>query len=547
MIRAITVGVMAGALVWGRPAPAAADSSVTNAETALAADLFAGRTVLRLDISIPPEGLRALSGSWDGDGRQRPSALARVKEGGRVYTNVALHVKGGAGSYRSLNDNPGLTLNFEKNAPGQSFHGLKKLSLDNSVQDPSFLNDFICRELFNRAGSPTPRAGFTVVRLNGRTLGVHVLTEGFNKQFLHHYFKNVRGNLYQTNGNQEITERLEVNSGDDPLNNSGLRALANAVDEADPAKRWQRLGETLDVDRFLTFMAMEIMLCHWDGYCMNVNNYRIFHDLDANKMVFIAHGMDQMFGTGTMRFGGGKSSAECPIFPPWHGAVAEAVMSTPEGRRLYLARLSQLYTNLFKVDLLLARVDELAATVGSALKDAGSPALAGYQEAVDDLKVHIKERDRSLTRQLALASKPRAPRASTPIHIEGWVPRVQEGQPRFDKAILESHAHALHISAQRGATGGSWRCRVELEPGRYRFEGTIRVEQVVARENQGGACLRISGGRSKHQMSGSGDWRPFAYEFEVGSPSSGELVCELRAVSGEAWFDADKLQIVPVE
>jgi CotH protein len=344
-MRTVAAWLTAIVLICGRAACALSNSPDTNSESASLADLFAGRTVLRIEIEILSQRNRALPPNWH---ESRDGAtLARVREGGRLYTNVALHLKGGAGSFRSLNDNPGLTLNFQKYAPKQAFHGLKKLSLNNSVQDPTFLNDVICRDLFNRAGVPTPRAGFAAVRLNGRDLGIHILTEGFDKQFLRHYFANVQGNLYQTHGNQEITDRLDVNSGDDPSNDSGLRALARAIDEPEPAVRWKRLNETLDLDQFLSFMAMEIMLCHWDGYCMNQNNYRIFHDLGANKMVFIAHGTDQMFGTGTMRLAGGKSSAECPIFPPWHGAVARAVMSTPEGRRLYIGRLGELYTNLF--------------------------------------------------------------------------------------------------------------------------------------------------------------------------------------------------------
>src|SRR5438105_588982 len=219
----------------------AAASAVTNSEAAILDDLFGGRTVLRLAIDIPPDGMRAFSGGWGGP--RRASTLATVREGRRVYTNVSLHLKGGFGSFRPIDDDPGLTLNFEKFAAGQSFHGLKKLSLNNGVQDPTFLNDKICRELVNAAGTPTPRAGFTTVQLNGRDLGVHVLTEGFNKQFLRHYFTNVHGNLYQTHGNQEITQQLDVNSGDDPKNDSGLRALAQAIKEEDRAARWRRLGE----------------------------------------------------------------------------------------------------------------------------------------------------------------------------------------------------------------------------------------------------------------------------------------------------------------
>jgi spore coat protein H len=546
LISRILVVHLAGAALALSGRVFAASSDVTNSETTYLADLFAGRTVLRLQIEIPRSGMRDLS-EHDWDNHHRPNALATVNEGGHVYTNVEVHVKGGAGSYRPIDNNPALTLNFEKNAPGQTFHGLKKFSLNNSVQDPTFLNEKICRELFNSAGSPAPRAGFTTVQLNGRNLGIHVLTEGFNKQFLRHYFENVHGNLYQTHGNQEITDRLDVNSGDDPKNDAGLLALAQAIQEEDPVVRWNRLEQTLDVDRFMTFMAMEVMLCHWDGYCMNQNNYRVFHDLGANKIVFIAHGMDQMFGTGTMRLGGGQSSADCPIFPPLRGTVADAVMSTPEGRRLYIERLGDLYTNLFHVEVLLKRVDELSSVVRSAMTNSGPRWARDYQREVDDLKAHIEERGKSLARQLADASKPRDPSRSEPIHLTGWTKRVQDGQPQFDKDVQEFRSNLLHISALNGKASGSWRTRLQLEPGRYRFEGEIRVRAVGQGNKGAGAGLRISGGRPIRELSGSTDWRPFAYEFQVGENREIEFICELRALDGEAWFDAEKLQVVRID
>src|SRR6185369_7291411 len=102
----------------------------------------------------------AMRNSGWGRGQRRTSVKAKVKEGGRVYTNVAIHLKGAAGSFRPIDDNPGLTLNFDKFVHGQSFHGLDKFSLNNSVQDPSFLSEKICRELFEVAGVPVPRAAF---------------------------------------------------------------------------------------------------------------------------------------------------------------------------------------------------------------------------------------------------------------------------------------------------------------------------------------------------------------------------------------------------
>jgi spore coat protein CotH len=101
---------------------------------------------------------------------------------------VAIHLKGSAGSFRPVEDKPALTLNFDKFAPGQRFHGLKKIHLNNSVQDSSYLSEQISRELFLAAGVPTTRATQAKVQLNGRNLGVCVLVEGWNKQFLKRHF-----------------------------------------------------------------------------------------------------------------------------------------------------------------------------------------------------------------------------------------------------------------------------------------------------------------------------------------------------------------------
>src|SRR5262249_49707423 len=64
----------------------------------------------------------------------------------------------------------------------------------------------------------------------------------------------------------------------------------------DLAKRAEKLEKLVDVDRFLTLAALEVMTCHWDGYAMHANNYRVYHDPDSGKITIFPHGMDQMFG-----------------------------------------------------------------------------------------------------------------------------------------------------------------------------------------------------------------------------------------------------------
>src|SRR5207253_9336101 len=114
---------------------------------------------------------------------------ATVREGDIVYTDVGIHLKGAAGSKRDLNDKPALTLNFDKFQDRQKFHGLDKIHLNNSVQDPSYMTELLCGELFRAAGVPAARTTHARVELNGRDLGLYVLKEGFTKTFLRRYFK----------------------------------------------------------------------------------------------------------------------------------------------------------------------------------------------------------------------------------------------------------------------------------------------------------------------------------------------------------------------
>src|SRR5687768_18503288 len=108
---------------------------VKTGKATRADEFFASTNIVRIRLEIPPAGIAALRRTSWGHGNERPVVRITVREGTTVYTNVTAHLKGAAGSFRPVDQNPGFTLNFDKLAPGQSFHGLEKLSLNNSVQD----------------------------------------------------------------------------------------------------------------------------------------------------------------------------------------------------------------------------------------------------------------------------------------------------------------------------------------------------------------------------------------------------------------------------
>ena len=57
---------------------------------------------------------------------------------------------------------------------GQRFLGLKKLTLNNMVQDASMVHEGLAYRAFRAVGVPAPRTGYAFVRLNGSAYGVYL-------------------------------------------------------------------------------------------------------------------------------------------------------------------------------------------------------------------------------------------------------------------------------------------------------------------------------------------------------------------------------------
>ena len=171
-------------------------------------NFFASKDVLRISIEIEPKQIQLLKMA------DRSYVPCTVKvEGGQTYTKVGIHLKGAAGSYRGLEDRPALSLNFDKFNDGQKFYGLDKLHLNNSVQDGSYLNELICRELSRNSGLPTGRATHAMVKLNNRDLGLYVLLEGLDRAFLKRNFGSPDGNLYDGGFCQDIDQPKKLLTG----------------------------------------------------------------------------------------------------------------------------------------------------------------------------------------------------------------------------------------------------------------------------------------------------------------------------------------------
>jgi len=498
--------------------------------------LFASQQIPHLRIEIPPEGMEILRHyQFDiNDLMERTNVLATVREGKTVYTNVAVHIKGHLGSFQPVDSKPALTLNFDKVAKGQRFHGLQKISLNNSVQDSSYVSEQISRELFLAAGIPTPRAAHATADLNGRALGLFVLLEGWNKQFLKQHFRNPNGNLYDGGIGRDITWLMDA-SGDHPDGRTLVDILIGSCGETNPVIRLAEIKQVLDYDRYMTFFAMEVLTAHWDGYTLNRNNFRVYEDPEIQKLVFLPHGMDQMFGVWRMR-------PTSSITPMMRGIVSDAIMRTAEGRLNFIERLSYLATNVVNVAKLCARVDEISAKIQPALEQDPS-ALQSQQQSAAQLRSRIIARVASVREQLPTANEPVHFDAAGSFPLSGWEFKRDSGSPSFSRL---QNGHELQVSAANRLAYGSWRTTVRLGDGSYELIGRLKLQDFGTGPGvkNPGATVRISGERFARMTTNAPDWTTVRYDFTNSGVADLEVVCEFRGFKGRVIFDADSLRVV---
>lgn len=249
------------------------------------------------------------------------------------FTDVGVKKKSFCGSISS--EKPCLHLDFGKFAdsdPVEALIGTRYLTLNNSIQDASFIRQTLGYRILAAAGLPHSRSHYARVFVNGALVGVYVSAEPVMKRYIERNFHgNLKGNLYELEHRDDlIAQRLDF---------IGVESLSQFEDKADlslaidqvAARGLAGAAQTVNLDQFIKFYAMEFFLKHWDSYSENTNNTYLYNDVvavaqpgvDNVKFAMIPWGIDQILRP-DRSFRLGRA-----------GVVAELVRADP-GRRAQL-------------------------------------------------------------------------------------------------------------------------------------------------------------------------------------------------------------------
>jgi len=309
---------------------------------------------------------------------------ANITVDGERFENIGVRKKGLIGSLST--SKPGLKIKFDKFVDGQTLDGIERLTLNNSVSDPSLVRQCLGYQLFRDAGIAAPRCNFAHVTANGESAGVYVNVEPVKKTFLKWaYDGDDDGDLYEgtlSDFRDAWTATFEPKTGDSSLDLGPIHDVRQALEIADDDDMLAALGEEIDLDNFYDFWVMELLIGHVDGYAGNTNNFFVYEPEDSGKLEFLPWGIDSTF----MNFEAFGSDSSRMVFA--NSALSRRLWEMPQSRDIYYERLEALLETVWNEGEILAEIDRMTALVEPyAIDDASER--AAFQ---DDLRAFVSTR-----------------------------------------------------------------------------------------------------------------------------------------------------------
>jgi spore coat protein H len=310
-----------------------------------ASPLFSLEKVHRIELTLSPEERAHVALG------EKTWARASFSFDGQVLDEVGLRLKGSDGSGQELSSKAAFSLKFDAFTNGLSLYGAKKLLLNNSWQDPSYLSEVLGYWLYQRYGIPAPRAAYAEVFLNQESYGLYVIVESKDSRFLKGRFGE-SGPLYEGSYGadfdqpQDLEEHIE----------GGLSRLQDLQQllASTPDTEVSRLQEYLDLDQFMLVWSLDAIFDNWDGYFFQANNFYLFQD-PTQRFLLLPHGADQFFGTRDTRL---------DTFPV--GEIGKRLARSQQIKERFYQETQRILSDTALEDDLRAKVDALLSLIDAA-------------------------------------------------------------------------------------------------------------------------------------------------------------------------------------
>lgn len=127
-------------------------------------------------------------------------AVAAVVIDGESYKNVGIRAKGNTSlsMVSAMNsDRYSFKIEFDQYDSTKSYYGLDKLSLNNLIQDTTYMKDYLTYRLMGSFDVDAPLCSYVYITVNGEDWGLYLAVEGVEDGFLQRNYGSDYGNLYK--------------------------------------------------------------------------------------------------------------------------------------------------------------------------------------------------------------------------------------------------------------------------------------------------------------------------------------------------------------
>lgn len=245
---------------------------------------------------------------------------------------------------------PNLLLSFDRYDKTQRPFGLSAIVLKANNQDPSLLREILAMSLLRRMNVPAPREAPARLFINGEYFGAYTIVERIDSDLLRDRFGEDNGYLYEWEAKRDgAGYRFEYLGPDAESYSPILWSPSNHESNPDPglivemvdfinhstdSEFRDRIGEYIDVDVFLRYIATENYAADFDGIlgtAYGMNNFYMYRFAGTKRFTFIAWDKDFTFDWYLK-----------PIFEGVpENVLARRLLDVPEWRNAYLGYVTE--------------------------------------------------------------------------------------------------------------------------------------------------------------------------------------------------------------
>ncbi|MFP6616399.1 MAG: CotH kinase family protein, partial [Candidatus Hydrogenedentota bacterium] len=298
---------------------------------------------------------------------------------------------------------------------------------NNNVNDPSLLREALSYELFSEAGIPCSRIGFARVRgtvpgkFDQKMLGLYSVVEQVDKRFLKDRYGSDKGLLLKPStfgvfryfGDDWAEYETAYVPKTDAETEQKIRVIefAKLLHEADDEVFDEQVDDYLDVDQFLRFLAVNVLLCNLDSFLGSTQNYYIYLEPESKKVQILPWDMDHSFGAFPLA-GTPESRRELSIDHPdgkKKNRLIARVLNIPRHKEAYHEYLATYLETIFEETKVHQQIATAADFLRPLVSANGAEAPAKFEKIVADkpsdgephaMKLFVSKRHDSVRRQL---------------------------------------------------------------------------------------------------------------------------------------------------